>query len=46
MKMFKKIFAFVLMLAAAACVFAEKTPVENLHKFELDNGLTLFARIH
>jgi zinc protease len=33
----------VLFLFSAVFGFAEKTPVENLYQYKLDNGLTLFA---
>lgn len=37
------ILAMLLVLFANLCAFADKTPVENLYQYNLDNGLTLFV---
>ena len=37
------IFAALVVSIAAALCFAEKTPVENLYEYKLDNGLELFV---
>ncbi len=41
----KKLFLLVFgaLLLSAQMVFAEKTPVENLHEYTLENGLSLFV---
>ena len=45
MNYFKKKCSFLAAIAVffSAFLFAEKTPVENLYQYELDNGLSLFV---
>lgn len=42
-KFLKSAFMAVLLVLAAAFAFADKTPVDNLYQYKLDNGLTLFV---
>ena len=45
MKLLKKLFAVItaLVLTSAVSVFAEKTPIDDLYQYTLDNGLSLFV---
>ncbi|MCR5761865.1 MAG: insulinase family protein [Treponema sp.] len=45
MKQLKKFLAFVaaFLLSSALTVYAEKTPIEDLYQYKLDNGLFLFV---
>lgn len=44
MKKFKRAMGlFLVLILSLSGLFAKGTPVENLHKFDLENGLTLFV---